>query len=116
MHTINIENTSLKPKKNATRKQIIVAVVVAVVLLIIIGVVLAVVLTTLNKNNSSATPVTVQTTSTSTTAQVDAVNSRIDCLPWLKNKNEVDVDLENACRQRSGCKFQPVDGNTIWIR
>lgn len=39
----------------------------------------------------------------------DQENSRIDCLPWLKNKPV--SNLAEECAKISNCKFESVDGN-----
>ena len=95
-------------------KRLLVVILVIVILLIVIGVTLALVLTLPKKHKSTLPPTTTtttttRTTTTTTTIQIKIPNSRIDCVPWLKNKPGVDVESE--CRQIPGCDYQSLDGN-----
>lgn len=92
---------------------------IAVILCIVIAVTLAVVLTQNKKPKPTTAPPpptttsTTRTTSTTTTQLTPlAPDSRIDCLPWLRNKpNIAESELETECSRIEGCSFESVDGN-----
>lgn len=123
MESLNIEETqpastaaqSAKTSFFQRHKRVIIAIITAVILLIIIGVVLAIVLTRPKKTITNETTLQTITTTTiqssMTTTKTEQINSRMDCLPWLKNKT--DQDLEKECNQRPNCKFQSIDGNVV---
>lgn len=90
--------------------------------MVITGIVLAIVYAPssepaipISPNSSPASSTTSRTTqSPSTTTKdliFDKINSRVDCLPWLKNKTGVNVEAE--CAKNKGCKYESVDDNQI---
>jgi hypothetical protein len=125
MQSINLEETSNPPSPSTPKtipektsfiqknKKLLVVLGTILIVLIIIAVVLAVVLTTNKKKSTTIAPDITSTTApqiSSTANQVvEKPTSRLDCLPWLKNKPN--SNLEQTCRQMNGCKYQAVVGN-----
>ena len=77
--------------------------------LITIGIILAIVFSVTGKKDSD--PTTTSTTSVTTKPVVPSdPNSRVDCVPWLKLKNNVD-ELIKECAKYDYCSYHSVDNN-----
>lgn len=112
-------------------KKIITIVATIGAVLVVTGVVLAIVLSTsgsspetslstpsttaptaaVTTTTTTSEPTTTTTTTTTTRNYVyERLNSRIDCLPWLRNRTEPD-EIEAECALNAACEYQDVDEN-----
>jgi hypothetical protein len=70
--------------------------------------------TTTTVEGQTTTTTTVPSGPTTTTTKnfiYERLNYRIDCVPWLKNKT--DADVEGECKKNLACEYEDVDGNVI---
>jgi hypothetical protein len=103
------------PKKNGfvhRKKRLLVTVIVAFLLAVVIAIVVAVVVTGNNKRaeekrRRTTVPASTSTSIASTTTTIDRPDSRMDCLPWLKNKLNASLEIQSECSKQVDCKYQP---------
>lgn len=68
--------------------------------------------TTTADDQTTELPTTTRSTVTTTRDFIyERLNSRIDCVPWLKNKTGVDVAAE--CAKNLACEYESVDNNVL---
>lgn len=95
------------PKSKINKRIIIIVVVVILVVLLLIGVGLVIYFVVVPEIKDLTSSDKCRTKIEEST--IEEKDSRIDCLPWLRNDRQTDIKAE--CSKLAYCKYQDVDCN-----